>query len=232
MSAIFTKDFFTHMYRRKNFVPRLLLVLFAVILMGFCLSWLVLCDMGTDPCTMMNLAISDKLGMAIGDWQALMNIVLLIFVIIFGGRNLGFGTLANMFLVGYSLQFFSWLWGIVLPAGVVTDVVFTTMTVRICVLFPSLICFIFAAALYMDVDLGTAPYDAVPYIIWNALKKKASSIPFRFVRMGFDIFVVIIALIFGGKLGVVTVLMAFVLGPVIEFVGTMLQKVIEIDEIE
>ena len=93
MSAIFTKDFFTHMYRRKNFVPRLLLVLFAVILMGFCLSWLVLCDMGTDPCTMMNLAISDKLGMAIGDWQALMNIVLLIFVIIFGGRNLGFGSL-------------------------------------------------------------------------------------------------------------------------------------------
>ena len=82
----------------------------------------------------------------------------------------------------------------------------------------------------MDVDLGTAPYDAVPYIIWNALKKEASSIPFRFVRMGFDIFVVIIALIFGGKLGVVTVLMAFVLGPVIEFVGTMLQKVIEIDE--
>ena len=84
------------MYRRKNFVPRLLLVLFAVILMGFCLSWLVLCDMGTDPCTMMNLAISDKLGMAIGDWQALMNIVLLIFVIIFGGRNLGFGTLASV----------------------------------------------------------------------------------------------------------------------------------------
>ena len=166
MSAIFTKDFFTHMYRRKNFVPRLLLVLFAVILLGFCLSWLV----------------------------------------------------------------FSWLWGIVLPAGVVTDGVFTSMTVRICVLFPSLICFIFAAALYMDVDLGTAPYDAVPYIIWNALKKKASSIPFRFVRMGFDIFVVIIALIFGGKLGVVTVLMAFVLGPVIEFVGNLLQKVIEIDE--
>ena len=99
MSAIFTKDFFTHMYRRKNFVPRLLLVLFAVILMGFCLSWLVLCDMGTDPCTMMNLAISDKLGMAIGDWQALMNIVLLIFVIIFGGRNLGFEHLPTCFLL-------------------------------------------------------------------------------------------------------------------------------------
>ena len=135
-----------------------------------------------------------------------------------------------MFLVGYSLQFFSWLWGIVLPAGIVTDGAFTSMAMRIGVLFPSLICFIFAAALYMDVDLGTAPYDAVPYIVWNALKKKVSSIQFRFVRMGYDILVVIIALIFGGKLGIVTVLMAFVLGPVIEFVGKQLQKVIEIDD--
>ena len=104
MSAIFTKDFFTHMYRRKNFVPRLLLVLFAVILMGFCLSWLVLCDMGTDPCTMMNLAISDKLGMAIGDWQALMNIVLLIFVIIFGGK-LGVVTVLMAFVLGPVIEF-------------------------------------------------------------------------------------------------------------------------------
>lgn len=230
MSSIFTKDFFTHMYRRKNFVPRLILVLVAVILMGFCLSWLVLCGMGTDPCTMMNLAISNKLGMAIGDWQALLNIILLVFVVIFGGRNLGFGTLANMFLVGYSLQFFSWLWGIVLPAGVVTDGVFTSMALRIGVLIPALIGFVIVAALYMDVDLGTSPYDAIPYIIWKAIEKHVKAVPFRFVRMGYDILVVIIALLFGGKLGIVTALMAFVLGPVIDFVGKQLQKVIEIDE--
>ncbi len=231
MSSIFTKDFFTHMYRRKNFVPRLLLMLFAVILMGFCLSWLVLCGMGTDPCTMMNLAISNKIGMAIGDWQALMNIVLLIFVILFGGRNLGFGTLGNMFLVGYSLQFFSWLWGIVLPAGMITaDGVFASMTLRIVVLFPALICFTIAAALYMDVDLGTAPYDAIPYIVWHTIQKNFASIPFFCVRMGYDILVIIIGLLFGGKFGIITVLMAFALGPVIELVGKQLQKVIEIDD--
>ena len=59
----------------------------------------------------------------------------------------------------------------------------------------------------------------------------------RFFTIGIEevtilslIHILIIALIFGGKLGVVTVLMAFVLGPVIEFVGNLLQKVIEIDE--
>lgn len=221
MNRIFTKDFFTHMYRRKNFVPRLILVIAAVIVMGFCLSWLVLCDFGTDPCTLMNLSIADTLGMAIGDWQALLNVLLLIFVVIFGGRNLGFGTLANMFLVGYSLQFFSWLWGILLPAGL-----FDSLAVRIVVLIPSLIIFIVAAAVYMDVDLGTAPYDAVPYI----LSKHLPGVPFRFVRIAFDITVVIIGMLFGGKLGVVTAIMAFAIGPVIELVGKQLKKVIEIDE--
>lgn len=231
MSNIFTKDFFTHMYRRKNFVPRLILVLAAVIMMGFCLSWLVLCGMGTDPCTMLNLAISNTFNMAIGDWQALFNTVLLGFVIIFGGRNLGFGTLANMFLVGYSLQFFSWLWSIILPAGIINaDGFFSSMTLRIAVLFPSLLCFVIFAAIYMDVDLGTAPYDAIPYIVWKFIQKRFLSVPFRFVRMGFDILVVAIALLFGGKLGIVTALMAFILGPVIEYVGHKLEKIIEIDE--
>ena len=220
MSAIFTKDFFTHMYRRKNFVPRLLLVLFAVILMGFCLSWLVLCDMGTDPCTMMNLAISDKLGMAIGDWQALMNIVLLIFVIIFGGRNLGFGTLANMFLVGYSLQFFSWVWDKILPAGL-----FDSMAVRILVLIPALAIFVVSAAVYMDVKLGTAPYDAIAFIIAKWMPK----VPFRLIRMAFDFTVIVIAFLFGGKIGIVTILMGFTLGPVIGAVGEKIGRFIECD---
>lgn len=215
------KEFFTHMYRRKNFVPRLILVNAAVIVMGFCLSWLVLCDFGTDPCTLMNLAIANTLGMSIGDWQALLNIILLVFVVLFGGRNLGFGTVANMFLVGYSLQFFSWLWGILLPAGL-----FDSMAVRLIVLVPALVCFIVAAAVYMDVDLGTAPYDAVPYIVSTRLPK----VPFSLVRMAYDILVIIVGVCFGGKLRVVTVIMAFTLGPIIQFVGKYLQKMIEIDD--
>ena len=221
MNTIFTKDFFTHMYRRKNFIPRLFLVLAAVTSMGFCMSWIVLCDFGTDPCTLMNLAISKTLGMSIGNWQALLNCILLVFVVIFGGRNLGFGTLANMFLVGYSLQFFSWLWGMVLPAGL-----FESMVVRILVLIPALSLFIVSAAVYMDTDLGTSPYDAVPYIISKWLPR----VPFRFVRICFDITVVIIGLLFGGQLKIVTVLMAFTIGPVIELVGKQLQKIIEIDD--
>ena len=90
------KKFIQGMYQKKNFGLRLTAVTLAVIVMGFSLSLLVLVDLGTDPCTSMNLAISEKLGMGIGNWQALLNTVIFIFVIFLGRENIGFGTLANI----------------------------------------------------------------------------------------------------------------------------------------
>lgn len=207
------KDFIRGMYTKKNFGRRLAAVLLAVITMGFALSWLVLVDLGTDPCTSMNLALAKKLGMSIGNWQALLNSILFIFVFWLGREYIGFGTLANMFLVGYALDFFSWLWSLFLPAGL-----FDSMVVKIAVLIPALAIFIVAAAVYIDVELGTAPYDAIP-LIFSKLHKK---IPFRVVRMAYDFLVIVLAVCFGAQIGIVTILMAFTLGPVIALLGEKL----------
>ncbi len=214
------KEFIQGMYRKKNFCGRLVAVILAVITMGFSLSWLVLVDMGTDPCTSMNLAISAKLGMSVGNWQALFNSVLFVFVIFLGRENIGFGTLANMFLVGYSLDFFSWLWAkFGIPAYFEAS-----FLLRALVLLPALIVFIFAASVYMDVELGTSPYDAISFIVAKYLPK----VPFRFVRIVYDILVIIVAWLFGAKIGIVTILMGFTLGPVITFVGNKISRFIKV----
>lgn len=93
-----------------------------------------------------------------------------------------------MFLVGYSLDFFSWLWR---QTGV--DTYFASNVVRYAVFLPALIIFIIAAAVYMDVELGTSPYDAIPFII----SKYVPKIPFRIMRIGYDFLVIFIAWIFG-----------------------------------
>ena len=191
-------------YQKEHFWLRLGVVLLAVFGMGFALSLLLLVDMGTDPCSMMSKAISAKIGMSFGNWQALMNTVLLVLVVIFGGRNLGFGTLANMFLIGYFVDFFTWIWNRVLPADF-----FTALPVRIAVLIPSVILFILTAALYMDVDMGTAPYDAIPI---------------KVIRIAFDFSVTMIGFSFGGKIGAMTVIMILALGPVIQWLGDIMKK--------
>lgn len=188
---------------------RLVLVVVSVIMMGFCLSFLNKCNFGTDPCTVFNLGAASKLGLSLGNWQALFNCILLVVVILFDRGQIGWGTLANMFLVGYSFDFFTWVNSFWIPESF-----YEPMLVRILIAVPFLALFVFAVATYISSDLGTSPYDAIPMIVSSKLPK----IPFKFVRMCYDILFAVLGFLFGSTIGVVTVVMAFALGPVITWV--------------
>lgn len=183
-------------------------LILSVVTMGFCLSFLNQTSFGTDPCTMFNLGMSKMLGLSLGNWQALFNCVLFIFVFLFAKDQIGWGTLANMFLVGYSFDFFSWINGMILPADF-----FEPMQNRILVTIPALAIFVIAVAIYIAIQQGTSPYDAMPYII----DKKLPKVPFKLVRMGWDISVTILGVLLGEKIGLITIVMAFTLGPAITF---------------
>lgn len=180
----------------------------SVVTMGFCLSFLNQTSFGTDPCTMFNLGMSKMLGFSLGNWQALFNCVLFIFVFLFAKDQIGWGTLANMFLVGYSFDFFSWINSMLLPADF-----FEPMLNRILITIPALGIFVIAVAIYIAIQQGTSPYDAMPYII----DKKLTKVPFKLVRMGWDIGVTILGILLGEKIGLITIVMAFTLGPAITF---------------
>ena len=176
---------------------RLVIVVCAVIMMGLALSFLNRTNLGTDPCTMFNLGMSRLLGISLGTWQALFNSFLFIFVFIFARNQIGWGTLANMFLVGYSFDFFTWLnnkW--------IAQDAFDSMAVRILVMIPALFVFIMAASAYMGASLGTSPYDAISYILADKIKK----VPFRVIRIIYDLVVCIAGWALGSTLGVVTII--------------------------
>ena len=103
---------------------------------------------------------------------------------------------------------------------------FASWSAKTIVLVPALIVFVFAAAVYMNVDMGTAPYDAIPVII----HKKIKGIPFSLIRILFDGIITVVAIIFGGRIGIVTLLMVFTLGPVIAFVGRKMKLLFDFDE--
>jgi uncharacterized membrane protein YczE len=196
---------------------RIIAVLLAVIFMGFSLSFLIRVDFGTDPCSSMNLGIANQLGIPFGTWLIIFNAILFLFVVIYDRSQIGWGTLANMLLVGYSTDFFTWLFDGIIPADF-----FTNLGTRIIILIPALIIFILSAAVYMAVELGSAPYDAAVFIIASKLKK----IPFRFLRMAWDITACIIGYLLGSTIGIVTIVIAFALGPVITMVKEKINKVL------
>ena len=196
-----------HLFCQPRMGRRIPVLVISVILMSLCVALFEKARVGTDPCTVFNLSMAQNVlhWENLGTWQLLFNLVLLAGILLLReGRCIGLGSLANMVLVGYSRDFFKPLVERLLPGEL------DSLLVRGAVFVPTMAVFLVAVAFYMVVELGTAPYDAVPQII--ARRTKA---PFAVVRVIFDITVTAVGFLLGGQVGVFTVLACFFLGPVI-----------------
>ncbi|WP_191013474.1 hypothetical protein [Treponema zioleckii] len=78
--------------------------------MGVFVSILVEIGWGTDPASFMNLNIASTLNWRLGNTEVLVYGLMLIFTIIFVSEMIGFGTLANMILIGYVIDICRFIW--------------------------------------------------------------------------------------------------------------------------
>ena len=195
-------------------IKRIIICFHAVLGMGFFLSFLMLCGLGTDPCSFMNKSISLKIGMLFGTCQLIMNAVMLLIVVLWDRSSLGFGTIFNMVLVGYYVDFFDWVWSKTIPSQIFTDPVTKWLVFLI-----ALLCFIISAAVYINSDMGVAPYDALPKIITEKVAVRFPMFPKMLVRMAWDFSAILVGVLVGGVPVIGIILMAVFLGPAISFVG-------------
>lgn len=203
--------------RPPRFKKRMAMMLISVTLQAFGLSLLMKLNLGTDPCSALTQGVIKHIPISFGTAQLMCHLVTFAFVLRFDLSQIGFGTIGNMVCLGYIADFFTWVWNTTLPADF-----FGSFQVRFGMLLPSLAVFILGAATYMTAGLGASPYDGLPFIISEHVHK----ISFRFVRMFWDIAFMIAGALLGGDVGIVTVAVAFFLGPVITWVQKMLGKFI------
>ena len=102
-------------FKQEKGVKRFFMMIFSILLMGFGISLFSYSDMGVDPFTSMNMAISGKIGISFGFYQMCINCVILIAIAFLGRRLIGFGTVVNMVGVGYICEFFTSLYDAHLP---------------------------------------------------------------------------------------------------------------------
>ena len=74
-------------------------------------------------------------------------------------------------------------------------------------------------ALFITVDIGVDPFTGIVLVLVDKLKKQ-----YRFVKIGFDISLIIIGFLLGGKAGVVTMVTAVCIGPCIQFFNQIFVK--------
>ena len=181
--------------------------------MGFGVAMFNLLGFGADPCTVMNMGLSRVLGIPFGTLQLLVNCVLILIVIRYDVGRIGLGTLANMVLVGYVAQFcMAVIDRIPALAGL-------TLTARLVIFVPTLLLFLVAASTYMCVDMGVAPYDAIPQIISARMNW-----PFRLVRMAWDFVMMLGGYLLGSVVGLVTIGITLFLGPLVAWMAGYVRR--------
>lgn len=208
-------------YFSKEKVKRIIFMLIAVFFMGVGVQFLNRTNLGPDPFSAMNYGFAAKAGLSFGTFQLLFNAVLFVLVLLKDRTLFGLGTIGNMVIVGYSADFTGWVVDMlgIWPEGELS------LGVKLGIMVPTLILFLFAAALYMNCGLGTSPYDALPVLLHRATEKATKKqVPYKFVRMSYDGIATVVALLVDGTVGVVTVLMVFTLGPCVDFVSGLVKK--------
>ena len=201
--------------RPPKFKNRMIMMLCGIMAQGLGLSILRAINLGTDPCSCLTQGVTNFVPLSFGTCQLLCHLVTFVFVIRYDLGMIGFGTIGNMCFLGYISDFFQWIWSLLLPAGF-----FEVVINRYLLLIPSLAVFLLGAAAYMCAGLGSSPYDALPFIISGHVRR----FPFKIVRMLWDISFMAAGFVLGGDVGIVTVLVAFFLGPII----TGVQKKLEV----
>ncbi|MBR4514510.1 MAG: hypothetical protein IKO61_06450 [Lachnospiraceae bacterium] len=220
------KNFFMNMINKPHMARRIIFCVISVCMMGVCIYWLDRLAWGTDPYSVLTIALARMTGISLGTIQAIYNSVILILVLIMGKEQIGLGTVFNMFLVGYSYNFMGFVMD---KIGV--DYHFPKISFgegfnagdfawNVAAMLILLVIFVISVATYMSVELGAAPYDAMSKIVFLKQKK----LPFRAVRIIWDTVFTLIGVLFGGTLGAVTVLAALTIGPAAEFIEVKIKK--------
>ncbi len=199
MSTV-SKRSFREVWRRS------LMSLIGVLIFALGATILLAADLGMDPYSAMNLGVSQLLGWQLGPYQLLLNLLILGLVFLIDRHLIGVGTIFNMALVGYGIQFFS----LILLKNLPTP---SSLLMQILVALLGFLVFTFGLAMYIVADVGISPYDAITPMILKVTHSKN----YRFIRILQDVTAMVIAILVHGHFGLVTIIVAFGSGPFIIF---------------
>jgi uncharacterized protein len=181
---------------------RVLMTVFGVLIAGFSVGMFNFSAFGMDPFQVFAHGMWIHSPLGYGTFYSILSLIMLIFIFIIDRCKIGLGTVINIFLLGYVVQFSSWLFQTWIPNP--------TLGLKIIFLCIGIIVMCFGSSLYFIGDLGVSTYDAVALIL---SEKKVAR--FQYCRIGSDFICTIFGYLLGTTVGIGTVITAFFMGPII-----------------
>ena len=187
-----------------EFKKRLVMCISGVFLSGVAAGIFGFTAFGMDPFQVFAHGLWGLTPLSYGTFYVILNGILLAFMFFFNRRMIGLGTIINLFLLGYVVEYTDLILGRVFPSP--------SVLLRVVLMIFALVLSSLAASLYFVAEMGVSAYDWIALTISD--KKRWA---FRVVRIATDFICVLTGGLLGATVGIGTVLTAFCMGPIIQF---------------
>lgn len=166
----------------------------------------LLSELGTDTFTVFIQGLSRVSGLTVGTVHVIVLCILMVVMLLTTKGYVKPGTVVCAFCGGPIIDFFTWLLGTYINADSLTAVRIVSMLAGCIVLSAGM-------SIVINSNAGTGPNDLVAVILSDKIEK----IEFRWIRVGCDLFFVVLGFLLGGTVGAGTIVAVFLTGPLVQF---------------
>lgn len=186
---------------------RIIMAFVGIFVTGISVGFFRYANFGVDPYSVLLTGLAESFHTSFAATANVMCALLLIFAWKFKKSLVGLSTLLNLAIY-----------------GIVTDTTYGMLTTigstpsfaaRIIFFIVALLLMVLSAAFYYTADLGVSTYDAIALILADRKVGK-----FKYCRIGADLFCIAAGFAAGGELGIGTVAIGLLTGPMIQYFRT------------
>ncbi len=195
----------------SDWVKKVIVSIIAAVGIGFAVSFIVVGDIGSNPTTLLGEGVGNLLGTTVGMGMTISNVVVLVFLVIFGKEHIYAATWFIIAFMGVSVDLSepliraikpneSFLWGLIF-----------------CIL--GLVLLGFFIGFYISLNFGGGAFDGLSRYLSVKINK-----PFSIAQFIFYAFCFLMGLLLDATIGVGTIFGLFVTslasGPTIKFLNS------------
>ncbi len=198
----------------KISLKRVLYALIGILLVGIGIAFNSGGNLGNDPIGIVYDGFRNVLSLSteqLGTASNYVNIVLIILLFFVGRKYVNIGTLIYILPYGLFVNFGAMLYPHLFASEHLLVRSFSVM-------IGCLLLYI-GVAIFIAVDIGLDPFTGLVMVICDKVK-----VEYKKTKVVFDILMILIGVLLGGRLGVITIITALTAGPSIQYFSIIFKK--------
>ena len=190
----------------KDWAVALIVLLIGLTVAHLGVTLFLLSALGTDTFTVFIQGLSVVFGLTVGTVHVIVLCILMVVMLLTTKGYVKPGTVVCAFCGGPIIDFFTWLFGGYINGD-------ASMIVRAASMLIGCVILAAGMSIVINSNAGTGPNDLVAVILSDKIEK----VEFRWVRVGCDLFFVVLGFFLGGTVGVGTIVAVCLTGPLVQF---------------